>query len=190
MTRTTAAALLLAATSVLGACARPLNDRPTIGGRLTTGTFAMPTASGTPALDTHAGLDRSAWPGQVFLVPVDGSVHGPVWHGDVRFADTTARQNGLMPTAETALELDGGTGNAQALEAVVAPFASLIDVALFPVRLFVDPPFANRQSPEWLYKRSQQGGWSSATIAPPPPPSASPEPETPVAAAASGGSVG
>lgn len=165
MTRQSLAALALAAVFASG-CARPLNDRPTIGGRLTTGTFAAPIAT-TPALDTHAGLDRSAWPGQVFLVPVDGSVHGPVWHADLRFANTTARQQGLMPTAETALELDGGTGNAQALEAVVAPFASLVDVALFPVRLFVDPPFANRQSPEWLYKRSQQGGWSSATVTTP-----------------------
>lgn len=164
MTTRLAAPLALAALLAAG-CTRPLNDRPTLGGRLTTATFA----EDQPAIDlaSPAGLDRAAWPGHVFLVPVDATVHGPVWHGDVRLTDTTARQQGLMPTPESALELEGGTGGAQALEGLLAPLGALADIALIPVRAVAEPAWADRQSPAWLYKRSRQGGWSSATVPPP-----------------------
>ncbi|MEQ8770996.1 MAG: hypothetical protein RIB60_10870 [Phycisphaerales bacterium] len=172
-TRAPIAAGLIAALLTLSACARQLNERPTLGNAVHTATFRTAEwadrAPGVPArtAPVDASPDRADWPARVFLVPVDGTVHGPVRHGSVSLTADTHRQQGLYPTVESALDLEGDTGGAQALEGVLAPFAATAELALMPVSLVLEPPFKNAQSPAGLHKRTPRHAWSSAPIAEP-----------------------
>ncbi len=165
--------VVLAAALAAPGCARHLNERPTLGNAVHTATFrtaewASP-APGTPERTASVGAspDRSGWPARVFLVPVDGTVHGPVRHGAVAITDDTRRQQGLFPTVDSALDLKGRAGGAEALEGVLAPFAAAVELALLPVSLVVEPPFSDAQSPAGLHKRTPRHAWSSAPIGEP-----------------------
>lgn len=161
---------IAAALSATG-CARHLNERPTLGNAVHTATFRADPTGGpttTPPQRTSehtSNLNRSGWPGHVFLVPVDGTVHGPVRHRDLSFTKTTRRQEGLFPTVESALDLDGDTGHPQALEGMLAPFAAAAELAWMPISLVLEPPAKNVQSPTTLHKRTSRHAWSSAPIA-------------------------
>ena len=143
-------------------CVRDRNARETLGGVLVTG--SLDGAEGAVAVGPSVGMDRAAWPVVVFEVPVDGTVHGPTHGGWVRFTDATARQRGLFPTIETALELDGDVGEPQALEGLWGPVAAGGEILWMPVGVVMGPPWAERQSPRGLYKRSRQGGWHSGVV--------------------------
>ncbi len=166
-------ALILALVSALTAsgCARQLNERPTLGNAVHTATlrtneWASPPAAVPECTSAHAaGPNRSGWPARVFLVPVDGTVHGPVRHGTIALTDDTRRQQGLYPTPESALDLEGDARGALALEGVLAPFSAMAELALMPVSLVLEPPFKDDQSPGWLHKRTGQHAWSSAPMA-------------------------
>lgn len=160
------------AAGLLSGCARRLNERHMLGANVNPLTSTPLAISDDPA-PTLTGVDRSNWKARVVLVPVDGTVHGPVHHRSVRFAHETARQQGLYPTPSTALELGGGTGGAQAAEAALEPFSAFAQFLTMPLRLVVHPPAKATQSPRTLYKRDRDGGWSSGdtitdTIAPAP----------------------
>ena len=165
-TRALPAVVCLAALLALPACTRHLNERPTLGNAVHTGTLDPATwahAEGTvPDRTSDLGTDRAAWPAHVFLVPVDGTVHGPVRHRRVRLADGTRRQQGLYPTVESALDLQGDDRGALMLEGVLAPFAATFELAMLPVSAIAQPPFTDRQSPGELHKRSGEQAWSSA----------------------------
>lgn len=165
-TRTAAVLAAAASFAALPACQGRLNDRNTIGGSVSlpsiTPDAPIPTVASQDARTT--GLDRADWPTTTFLVPVDGTVHGPDWKTTVSFAEKSRRQKGLYPTPDSALELTDAKG-AQAIEGVAAPFIALLDVGLMPIRFFTAPPPTMRQSPERIYQRSEQTGWRSAPAA-------------------------
>lgn len=154
-------AALVGATLPLAGCVRALNDRPVLGGNTPLPAIAgeVPT-SGDRGAATHTRLDRVNWRARVVLVPVDGAVHGPSWRSYRTRAGDAARQAGLYPTAETALEIDGGSWRANATAAAFEHLGALGEVALMPVRAFTDPLTADRQTGV-VYKRKRPGGWSS-----------------------------
>lgn len=168
--RTAAAGLAVLATA-LGGCGydHGIAERPFLGGNTPLGTLTPgevePIAdAGTPTVS----LARDEWVPTDFVVPVDGTVHGPLWRWDARGRGDTPRQKALYPTAETALDLRP-QGGASVREAVLQPFLSIANVVALPVLAFLDPP-GNRMSPSRssLYKRSM-GGHSAAGAIPVPP---------------------
>jgi hypothetical protein len=82
-------------------------------------------------LDVH----RSNWKPVTLLVPVDGTDHTYLGRTDLPCTVATARQRGEFPTGESAIDLDGDTGDVQAYEAVEAPFWAAGDAILLVPRL-------------------------------------------------------
>lgn len=156
--------------AALPGCARPSNSRIVLGGGFTLPTFSAQTSPGPAAKsDSAPSLPRTGWNAVVFLVPVDGTVHGPTYGRRLSITGETARQNGLFPTAQTALELGGPTRSAQRREAVFGIVGATAQLAAMPVRIFLRPIWSDHQSPKRLYKRSKPGRWSSGGLIPPPP---------------------
>lgn len=139
-----------------GGCVSDLNNRNVLGSNVAIdgGPGAGVTASGA---NLH-GLDRSNWDGTTIRVPVDGTAHRATYAGRRLYDNTLARQKGLYPTAESALELEGSWGLGAA-EVAAQPGWAMLDVALLPVRIGMDPPWERRQSPARVYKRQPPGGW-------------------------------
>lgn len=111
------------------------------------------------------GLDRSNWGATTIRVPVDGTVHRATYTRRVLYDDSLARQKGLFPTAETALETEGDRGMGAA-EIAAQPGWALIDAALIPIRVAMSPPWKPVQSPRANYKRTRPGGWLTGGAAP------------------------
>ncbi|MFI4896939.1 MAG: hypothetical protein ACIARR_03855 [Phycisphaerales bacterium JB059] len=111
------------------------------------------------------GLDRSNWGATTIRVPVDGTVHRATYTRTVLYDDSLARQKGLFPTAETALETEGDRGMGAA-EIAAQPGWALIDAALIPIRVAMSPPWKPVQSPRVNYKRTRPGGWLTGGAAP------------------------
>ncbi len=149
---------------------RTIAERTTLGGDQAVWTLSpasLVSINDTPATATTS-LTRSNWQPVDFIVPVDGTVHGPLWRWDPRPPRDTARQKALYPTAETALELAGPLGP-QAHEAFVAPFIAMGNAFAVPVLIFADPP-GDFMSPSaaTLYKRSPKGRSVAGPIPEPP----------------------
>lgn len=123
----------------------------------------------TPATATTS-LTRSNWQPVDFIVPVDGTVHGPLWRWDARPPSETARDKALYPTAETALDLTSPLGP-QIREALIDPVLALGNTLAMPVFIFANPP-GNSMSPSaaTLYKRSPKGRAIAGPIPQPAPP--------------------
>ncbi|MEL6329378.1 MAG: hypothetical protein AAFR38_06920 [Planctomycetota bacterium] len=146
-------------------CAGQKNDRPVLGGRvvvpaLDTGSEGAPLTDpedwGGPGEATTT-VSRAGWSRQEFLVPVDGTAHGPTWATRLVLADgRIERSGGLYPSPESALDLKTNA-RAAASEGIVTPMIALGDVALMPVRLFVSPLWGEQRSPRVVYKRWRQG---------------------------------
>ena len=124
------------------------------------------------------GLDRSNWGATTIRVPVDGTVHRATYARTVLYDDSLARQKGLFPTAETALETEGSAGMGAA-EIAAQPGWALIDAALIPIRVAMSPPWKPVQSPRVNYKRTRPGGWLTGGVAPAPAEGASETMEAP-----------
>lgn len=137
-----------------------MNARSTIGAART-----LPAIHGAGTLIADGPttrLDRTDWAPIEFRVPVDGTVHAPIWRTRAAFGDTPARQHGLFPTAETALDLGGHCGE-QIGAGFVEPVRAVVDLAALPVRMFIEPVWSPVQSPS-LYKRWHSGEWLAGPI--------------------------
>ncbi len=160
---------------------RTIAERTTLGADQAVWTLSpasLVSINDTPATDTTS-LTRSNWQPVDFIVPVDGTVHGPLWRWDARGPLETARHKALYPTAETALELAGPLGP-QVREALVAPLLAFGNSLALPALVFTDPP-SDLMSPSaaTLYKRSPRGRSIAGPIPEPPatasePPSSAP----------------
>lgn len=159
-------ALVFGLPAVLGAfgCVHDANSRNVLGAQVSLAAIDAE----ADAVDLGEGnrttsVDRSAWTPVRFVVPVDGTVHGPTWRTfSVRPAGELARERGVYPTALTATELGGECGP-MVTAAVLSPFVSLVDVAAMPVRMVTDPAWEERQSPDRWYERSRHGMWIEVT---------------------------
>ena len=152
--------LLLCTVGLLGfsvaGCTTDLNARTTIGAARTLPALT-PDGGGSDENAATTRLDRADWAPTEFRLPVDGVVHGPLWRSRVSFDETPARQHGLYPTAETALQL-GEDGDVIAWGMVVEPARTLFDLFAMPVRMVLDPPWGREQSPS-MFKRWHAGEW-------------------------------
>jgi hypothetical protein len=170
------AAPVLALAALLGGCGYDgrIAERAFLGGNTPIATFdpATPDAP-APAAPTTT-LDRETWAPIDFLVPVDGTVHGPLWRWNARGDARTPRQKALYPTSLTALDL-APEGGASVRQAVAQPFVALANIIALPVLVFTDPP-GNHLSPSaaTLYTRSVRGRPVAGPI-----PAAPPEPHAP-----------
>ena len=140
----------------LTGCVSDVNNRVVLGSNVAIDAGAGGgTSTSSPSL---RGLDRSNWGSTTIRVPVDGTVHRATYVSRHLYDDSLARQKGLYPTSETAMELDGDRGMGAA-EVAARPGWALLDVALMPVRIAMDPPWEPQQSPRRVYKRQRPGGW-------------------------------
>lgn len=147
----------------LAGCTTDLNARTTIGAAQTLPALAQ--AEEGPGQPEDVGatrIDRADWAPAEFRVPVDGVVHNPLWHSRVSFDEEPARQYGLYPTAETALQL-GEDGGVIARGMLVEPVRTLFDLFAMPVRMVFDSPWTRAQSPS-MFKRWHAGEWLAGPL--------------------------
>jgi hypothetical protein len=135
-------------------------------------TNADTTNADTTKVSHAADLDRSSWPITRFEVPSALPVHQPRYTASVRLNTSQARGKGLFPTANSALDAATFRTNVdQAKEALVAPFAAALDVALFPVRAVVARPWQRSVAGLSPYERAPK-----ERVLPPLPPDPQPAP--------------
>jgi hypothetical protein len=153
------ALLTLAGLAGLTGCSIDQNSRSTIGAQRTLPPLEQPTAGseGAGAGIATTRLDRGDWAAVEFRVPVDGTVHAPLWKSGPSFDDDHPRAHGLYPTAESALDL-GRDGADELWLGVTEPVRALVDLAILPVRGVLDPAWTKTQSPS-MYKRWRSGQW-------------------------------
>lgn len=150
---------LLASIPLAGCYNRSLADRNTIGA---SGQIATLTGNAAPDVPTNIApsarsLSRLDWQPVDFLVPVDGTVHGPQRRIDLRYLSKSPRDRFLYPTVESALDLSTDRLGRR-IEGSAAPFVGMLNVLTMPVNLFRDPP-GSYMSPSkaMLYKRYRPG---------------------------------
>ncbi|MBL9030741.1 MAG: hypothetical protein JNM80_03425 [Phycisphaerae bacterium] len=140
----------------LGGCISPTNDRMTEGRTLRQEAFLPPPAPSDQPRNVEpsvSGLDRGNWPRTTILVPVDGTDHTPIYAKRGLVADKTARQRRHYPTAESALEMAGGSEGQQQTEALWNHWLALTDTLLIGPRMLLDRPWQWRSSPDEAYER-------------------------------------
>lgn len=155
---------------VAGGCVVPANDRLAIGDSvrleaLTPQPAAAPAGPSeqivTPSL---TGISRENWERTEILLPVDGTVHHPIYARRTMWADQAARQRGMNPTAASALELYAGSEEQQEYEALNNQFRAVTDVVLLLPRMLAWRPWGLRESPDEAYQRY----WHPERPVPPP----------------------
>lgn len=99
------------------------------------------------------GISRANWARTEILLPVDGTAHRPIYARRTMWADKTARQRGLNPTATSALELFAGSEEQQEYEALNNHFRAVTDVILLLPRMLAWSPWQTRFSPDEAYQR-------------------------------------
>ncbi len=144
------------ASGALLGCVSDRNARPVLGSNVVIGGGVSRGVTGDAV--SVRGLDRSNWGATDVRVPVDGTVHRPTYARARLYDETLARQKGLYPTSETALELEGSRWMSAA-EIAAQPLRTLVDAAALPLLVAMDPPWNARQSPDAVYKRRAPGGW-------------------------------
>lgn len=160
----------LAVVVVLAGCGynRSIAERNLLGGNSVISGLSADTAADAAtahiATTPTVSLSRQEWPPVDFVVPVDGTVHGPLWRMDAVAKVDTPRGKALYPTAESALDLREHSPSF-AYEALLEPFVAIGNVIGMPVLAFMDPP-GNHQSPSKrsLYKRSGHGRTMAGSI--------------------------
>lgn len=168
--------MLVVALAMTGCYNRSLADRNTIGCCGEIRTLSRVPAPDVPtdiAPSVHS-LARLDWQPIDFMVPVDGTVHGPQRRIDLRYLSASSRHRFLYPTAESALDLSADR-RGRRIEGAAAPVVGLFNVFTMPINLFRDPP-GSYMSPSkaMLYKRYRPGGTLAGTI-----PQFEPSPEQP-----------
>lgn len=149
-------ALLAGILAGLVGCSTDVNARRTIGGERGLEALGLPDEV-RPLADAGltTRLDRGDWTPVEFRVPVDGTVHGPLWKTPTRFDDDQRRAHGLFPTAESALELNGDRWDDR-VRSLMDPAVAVLDLALLPVRAVMHPAWTKTQGPS-MYKRWHSG---------------------------------
>jgi len=156
---------ILALGSALGGCVSDHNARLELGSNVVIDRVSERSHGVDDDAPSVHGLDRSNWESISVRVPVDGTVHRPTYARTRLYDESLARQKGLYPTSETALELEGASGLAAA-EIAAQPFHVFVGAALVPLRVAMDPPWERAQSPRTVYKRRAPGGWLTGGAAP------------------------
>lgn len=102
----------------------------------------MPTTTSVALPASTPTLDRSAWPVTRLSVPNALPIHQPRSTRSVFLNTSTRRARGDFPTIDSSLDSATAEANqSQTAEALVAPIAAAIDVALFPARALVTRPW-------------------------------------------------
>lgn len=167
-TRLMMSAAALGAT-VLAGCQGDVNDRLVLAASVELPTVSPPLDEITeyPARDwsgpgpATTSVSRDSWDRTEVRVPVDGTVHGPTWTNRVQRNDTdVSRRAGVYPTALSALDLRGASDWPIVSGAFESYGRWLVEWALFPVKLFVDPLWSEHQSPRVVYKRWRTDDWT------------------------------
>jgi hypothetical protein len=142
-----------------GGCVVAANDTMGTGETVRLEAFApQPKPSpATPAEQVIApsltGISRANWEPTQILIPVDGTAHHPIYARRTTWADKTARQRGMNPTATSALELYSGSEQQQEYEALNNQARALSDVVLMLPRMLAWRPWGLRASPDEAYQR-------------------------------------
>ena len=169
--RATLAHVVLASLVVLlvTGCAGRLNDRPVLDGSVAipSVTPPLPPVAENPAErwsgpgPATTSLDRADWQQQTFMVPVDGTTHGPVYATRTELRGTDVeRRGGLYPTPQSALDLAGDQPERVILDTFRAYADSFFDLAMFfPRTLALEPLWSEHQSPRVRYQRRPADDW-------------------------------
>ena|GEM_PF-3567730 len=155
----------------LGA-SRDWNARPVLGGvEGVPGLVVIP--AGRPMSDSASlrSVSRVEWDARRVVVPVDGTVHGPIYRWGWTPARQGSRRQGLWPTPESAVRLDSGPEGELRREAVWAPVEALGEVVLLALDVVLDVARgeglgegARRASPWALHKRyPETGEWRNVS---------------------------
>jgi hypothetical protein len=155
------AIICLAGGLALAGCVTQENDRTTIGRSVRLEAFeppAPPAPGGeSPVLTEQgrslAGLERSNWQPTMFLVPVDGVAHRPIYTRHLYLTDSSARQRREYPNPTSALELTEGSEESQQLEAVANDLLAIADTVMLIPRLVLEPPWRTEYSPKIGHRR-------------------------------------
>src|ERR1051326_8370257 len=143
----------------LAGCVSPANDRLTIGESIHLESLSPqpqpPPPSPTEQLvsPSLAGISRVNWAPTPILLPVDGTDHYPIFARRTTWADKTARQRNLNPTAASALDLYNGSETEQDYEALNNQLRAIEDVILLIPRAIGYRPWRLRRSPDEAYQR-------------------------------------
>jgi hypothetical protein len=160
--KTTPAIACPVAALLLTGCISTQNDRITIGQTVRLEGFAaspVPPAAGTippgeqVQVPSITSLDRSNWQTTPIFVPVDGTAHNPTYAKRVLVTDLTRRQQRRYPTAQSGLELYGGSERQQQVEALYNDGMAGLDILLLLPRMVWNRPWQTRWSPDESFQR-------------------------------------
>lgn len=114
---------------------------------------APPAASSGPSTPS---LSRANWRPMYVTVPVDGLSQLPTYARMRTWSKDSARARGQMPTAITALELEGDKQWAQAGEAVMSPIYATLDAgSMLLWDIWWTPPWTEAKLPPTVaYQRA------------------------------------
>lgn len=104
------------------------------------------------------GVSRSNWPDHVVVVPTKEVEHYPTYTSYPVLVDSTARARGEYPEPAEAVQLP--SEDATWTEVVEVPYGiavAAVDIVLFPIRLFITPPWDVQTSPLLDYERKPEG---------------------------------
>ena len=147
--------LIAAALAVLQGCTTDLNSRRTIGAVRDLPALNEAKADAGSVEIAATRLGRGDWEPVEFRLPVDGTVHGPLWKSRTKFDDDMRRAHGLYPTAESALDLHSDQWDDR-VRSVLDPVWAIADLAFMPVRAIARPAWKKTQGPT-MYKRWHTG---------------------------------
>jgi hypothetical protein len=150
--------IILSALAMAG-CVNSRNDRMAVGEDLRLEAIsaqprpAPPSASEQVLAPSLTGISRANWSKTLILVPVDGTVHYPIYARRVFWADQTARQRGEYPTAYNSLEMIEGSETSQDYEALNNQARAVLDLLFMVPRMIAWAPWRDRRSPDESYQR-------------------------------------
>lgn len=151
---------------------RDWNARPVLGGvEGVPGLVVIPVRRPMSDSASLRSVSRVEWDARRVVVPVDGTVHGPIYRMGRTPARLGSRRQGLWPTPESAVRLDSGPDGELRREALWAPLEALGEVVLLPLGVAVDVvrgsglgEGARRASPWALHKRyPETGEWRNVS---------------------------
>ena len=154
MIRRTAPALLSVLVLASG-CTQDRNARHTIGLELDV-VSARAAAQPEHHDPTLFDLARSDWAPVEFVVPTDGTVHGPTWTRTGSWMSDHPRQTGAFPTARSAVRASR-SGIIEDVEIWVAPIGAASRTVQGASDLGDTPPWSTTASPSERYERSMLG---------------------------------
>jgi hypothetical protein len=161
---------------ILGGCSNPRNEGLALHDSVLMEALGPPGPGIALTGDSPSvtKIDRSDWEVTPIAVPVDGTAHYPTYVRVRSLVRETARQRGVYPMEESALDQGGETEDSQQAEGLVQPLRVLSNTLLLPIRMiFYRWPWENTlQSPRGFYERYwiRPGAESESVTATAPPP--------------------